>query len=201
MRTIGAVSIARLGAGAQTCINVRAGDTTRDAPAPRTRSLRSAMSLESAPQVEFDLHPDERIEIDDDDDVRRRALGINARSAGEKLHGEPPDNAAPCAVRPTNRNLPLPLPLPSRQRAGAVPTRDRMIFDSPSCVNNPISHTLSSRICLFTLRSAPLRIQRVSVSSGAMSSGIARPRTVAIQSACSASARSTVACSVDDERH
>ena len=36
----------------------------------------SAMSLESAPQVEFDLHPDERIEIDDDDDVLRRELGI-----------------------------------------------------------------------------------------------------------------------------
>ena len=29
-----------------------------------------------APQVEFDLHPDERIEIDDDDDVLRRELGI-----------------------------------------------------------------------------------------------------------------------------
>ena len=35
----------------QTCINVRAGDTTH-------------------------LHPDERIEIDDDDDVLRRELGI-----------------------------------------------------------------------------------------------------------------------------
>ena len=57
----------------QTCINVRAGDTTRDVPA---EVALSAMSLESAPQVEFDLHPDERIEIDDDDDVLRRELGI-----------------------------------------------------------------------------------------------------------------------------
>ena len=54
----------------QTCINVRAGVQSTDA-----QSL-SAMSLESAPQVEFDLHPDERIEIDDDDDVLRRELGI-----------------------------------------------------------------------------------------------------------------------------
>ena len=110
----------------QTCINVRAGDTTRDSTAkemsrsPSKRGLvtarftkaasqeemgngngygdnyangsgsptsstrpgvpaevaLSAMSLESAPQVEFDLHPDERIEIDDDDDVLRRELGI-----------------------------------------------------------------------------------------------------------------------------
>ena len=58
----------------QTCINVRAGDTTRDS-VPAEVAL-SAMSLESAPQVEFDLHPDERIEIDDDDDVLRRELGI-----------------------------------------------------------------------------------------------------------------------------
>ena len=97
----------------QTCINVRAGDTTRDSTAKEMPSWSgygdvsyrcendpycegrfrvyesdfgrhgwwgdvalSAMSLESAPQVEFDLHPDERIEIDDDDDVLRRELGI-----------------------------------------------------------------------------------------------------------------------------
>ena len=37
------------------------------------------MSLESAPQVEFDLHLDERIEIDDDDDVLRRELASELR--------------------------------------------------------------------------------------------------------------------------
>ena len=45
----------------QTCINVRAGDTTRDSTAKEMPSWSD---------------PDERIEIDDDDDVLRRELGI-----------------------------------------------------------------------------------------------------------------------------
>ena len=65
----------------QTCINVRAGDTTRDSTAKEMPSWSgygdvSYRCENDPPQVEFDLHPDERIEIDDDDDVLRRELGI-----------------------------------------------------------------------------------------------------------------------------